>query len=202
MKKIIKLSSLFILFISLICLASCSSNNVIDETTKKELLELVKTQISNTEGCKKIESEMTITDNATKVGYTLQSYEIGTEITFKEQKYTLNSDPYGDLYLCEETTKTLNKDEIPNKLSIEKVLNENSFISGDYSVSYGRSVSKIYGYLTQDAAKEILGLTLDETNSITNVIIDVKCNNDKLSRYNVTYKIAGKEVSIVVNYNY
>lgn len=205
MKKIIKLTSLLVLFVMVFVMSSCDIIDDAGGTTnqdKTEILELVKSQIGNIEGCSKVVLEMVIMNKNTKVGYTVQTYSISTEVLLKEEKYTLNKDPYGELYECNERSVVLSKDEASLKLKIADTIKGTSFIKEGYSVSYSKNFSRLYGYLNAEAAKTILGLdNLDVTN-ISDVVIDVKCLNGKITNYDLSYKLEGNDITITANYTY
>lgn len=207
MKKIVKAFVLFTTIMFSFMLTSClnGGSSTPSDKTRRAKLEEVKELINEFHLYENFDTNINIYDGDTKVGYSNFKFDSFEEdgvwyIKIIEEKYTLNEDPYGELYKKEIITK----DEVYTKNfgrpAFASLLDESIFVNNVYSVYVNNGSARLHGYINQDAYKSIL--QIDDLTGIEKLSLDLTCKNGLLDSYNLTYYQFGKKVVISFAYYY
>lgn len=183
-------------------LTSCFDDEVDGpiDSIRTEKLAAIRNQCSKFDDVTKITSSIVIYSGDVKVEYSNLTYDINDDVKFHSEKYTLNNDPYGELYVKTEFDQSLSKDDTFGKLSIVEFLKEENFINRIYSITLDASGGSVHGYLNPEVVKEVMGV--ESTNGIDKVVIDLTCKDEKVDSYQLSYNHSGLKVVITYEYTY
>lgn len=202
MKKNVRIINIIMVLVMMLFLTSCLDDEVDGpiDSIRTEKLAVIRNQCSKFDDVTKITSSITIYSGDVKVEYSNLTYDINDDVKFHSEKYTLNNDPYGELYVKTEFDQSLSKDDTFGKLSIVEFLKEENFINRIYSITLDASGGSVHGYLNPEVVKEVMGV--ESTNGIDKVVIDLTCKGEKLDTYQLSYNHSGLKVVITYEYTY
>lgn len=207
MKKFIKVFVLLTTMMFSFMLTSCfnggSSN--LSNKTRRAKLEEVKELITEFHLYENFDTNINIYDGDTKVGYSNFKFDSFEEdgvwyIKIIEEKYTLNEDPYGELYKKEIITKNEVYTKDFGRPAFASLLDESLFVNNVYSVYVNNGSARLHGYINQDSYKSIL--QIDDLTGIEKLSLDLTCENGLLEGYSLTYYQFGKKVVVSFVYYY
>ena len=202
MKKNVRIINIIMVLVMMLFLTSCLDDEVDGpiDSIRTEKLAAIRNQCSKFDDVTKITSSITIYSGDVKVEYSNLTYDINDDVKFHSEKYTLNNDPYGELYVKTEFDQSLSKDDTFGKLSIVEFLKEENFINRIYSITLDESGGSVHGYLNPEVVKEVMGV--ESTNGIDKVVIDLTCKDEKVDSYQLSYNHSGLKVVITYEYTY
>lgn len=202
MKKNVRIINIIMVLVMMLFLTSCLDDEVDGpiDSIRIEKLAVIRNQCSKFDDVTKITSSIAIYSGDVKVEYSNLTYDINDDVKFHSEKYTLNNDPYGELYVKTEFDQSLSKDDTFGKLSIVEFLKEENFINRIYSITLDESGGSVHGYLNPEVVKEVMGV--ESTNGIDKVVIDLTCKDEKVDSYQLSYNHSGLKVVITYEYTY
>lgn len=209
MKKSLKIFNITLIITVLCLLSSCFSKGTMpDQLDRFQKLEEVKKQTENLDGLTKINGSVAIYLGNVKTSYSNMTYTIHNsssssenEVSYLEENYKLNSDPYGELYIKEVIEETFKTSDVALKLSISEYLVKDNFIDGIFSIYVSKDYATLHGNIEPDMIVKFIG-NQDELSNIDKVSIDITCKNNKLDSYTIMYRHLENEVKISFSFIY
>lgn len=203
MKAFVLLTTIMFSFMLTSCLNGGSSAP--SDKTRRAKLEEVKELITEFYLYENLDTNINIYDGDTKVGYSNFKFENFEEdgvwyIKIIEEKYTLNEDPYGELYKKEIITKNEVYTKNFGRPAFASLLDESIFVNNVYSVYVNEGSARLHGYINQEVYKSVL--QIDDLTGIEKLSLDLTCENGLLDSYSLTYYHFGKKVVISFVYYY